>query len=67
MGTTHYLTTSDGEKIDNPRWYRKAEGKPLHNTSKHNRVGRKVATAGKKPCMRRLTPRTDKPINEKTL
>ena len=30
MGTTHYLTTSDGEKIDNPRWYRKAEGKPLH-------------------------------------
>ena len=26
MGTTHYLTTSDGEKIDNPRWYRKAEG-----------------------------------------
>ena len=26
MGTTHYLTTSDDEKIDNPRWYRKAEG-----------------------------------------
>ncbi len=26
MGTTHYLTTSDGEKIDNPRWYREAEG-----------------------------------------
>ena len=26
MGTTHYLTTSEGEKIDNPRWYRKAEG-----------------------------------------
>ena len=26
MGTTHYLTTSDGEKIENPRWYRKAEG-----------------------------------------
>ena len=26
MGATHYLTTSDGEKIDNPRWYRKAEG-----------------------------------------
>ena len=26
MGTTHYLTTSEGEKEDNPRWYRKAEG-----------------------------------------
>ena len=26
MGTTHYLTTSEGEKVDNPRWYRKAEG-----------------------------------------
>ena len=34
MGTTHYLTTSDGEKIDNPRWYRKAEGL-LH---KHNQT-----------------------------
>ena len=26
MGTTYYLTTSEGEKEDNPRWYRKAEG-----------------------------------------
>ena len=26
MGTTHYLTTSEGEKVDNPRWYRQAEG-----------------------------------------
>ena len=26
MGTTHYLMTSEGEKIDNPRWYREAEG-----------------------------------------
>ena len=26
MGTTHYLTTSEGEKEDNPRWYREAEG-----------------------------------------
>ena len=26
VGTTHYLTTSDGEKVDNPRWYRCAEG-----------------------------------------
>ena len=26
MGTTDYLTTSEGEKEDNPRWYRKAEG-----------------------------------------
>ena len=25
MGTTHYLTTSEGEKEDNPRWYRQAE------------------------------------------
>ena len=34
MGTAHYLTTSKGEKIDNPRWYRKAEGL-LH---KHNQT-----------------------------
>ncbi|MDE0017834.1 MAG: transposase [Candidatus Poribacteria bacterium] len=26
MGTTHYLTTSEGEKEENPRWYRTAEG-----------------------------------------
>ena len=26
MGTTHYLTTSEGEKEDNPKWYREAEG-----------------------------------------
>ena len=26
MGTTHYLTTSEGEKEDSPRWYRRAEG-----------------------------------------
>ena len=26
MGTTDYLTTSEGEKEDNPRWYREAEG-----------------------------------------
>ena len=34
MGTTHYLTTSEGEKEDNPRWYRQAEGL-LH---KHNQT-----------------------------
>ena len=33
MGTTHYLTTSEGEKADNPRWYRQAEGR----TRKHAR------------------------------
>jgi len=26
VGTTHYLTTSEGEKEDNPRWYRQSEG-----------------------------------------
>ena len=26
MGTAHYLTTSESEKVENPRWYRKAEG-----------------------------------------
>ena len=25
VGTTHYLTTSEGETEDNPRWYRQAE------------------------------------------
>ena len=34
VGTTHYLTTSEGETEDNPRWYRKAEGL-LH---KHNQT-----------------------------
>ena len=26
VGTAHYLTTSEGENEDNPRWYRQAEG-----------------------------------------
>ena len=26
VGTTDYLTTSEGEKEDNPKWYRQAEG-----------------------------------------
>ena len=26
VGTRHYLTTSEGEHVDNPRWYRRAEG-----------------------------------------
>ena len=26
MGTTDYLTTSEGEKVSNPRWYRQTEG-----------------------------------------
>ena len=34
VGTTHYLTTSEGEKEANPRWYRQAEGL-LH---KHNQT-----------------------------
>ena len=34
VGTTHYLTTSVGEKVDNPRWYRQREG-VLH---KHNQT-----------------------------
>ncbi|MXV82700.1 IS200/IS605 family element transposase accessory protein TnpB [Candidatus Poribacteria bacterium] len=34
VGTVHYLTTSEGEKEDNPRWYRQAEGL-LH---KHNQT-----------------------------
>ena len=34
VGTTHYLTTSEGEKEDNPKWYRQAEG-VLH---KHNQT-----------------------------
>ena len=34
VGTTHYLTTSEGETEDNPRGYRKAEGL-LH---KHNQT-----------------------------
>ena len=49
MGTTHYLTTSEGEKEDNPRWHRKAEAYSI-NTLTHNPAERKVATAGRKPC-----------------
>ena len=26
VGTTNYLTTSEGEKVENPRWYRQSEG-----------------------------------------
>ncbi len=34
VGTTHYLTTSEGEKEDNPKWYRQAEGL----TRKHSKA-----------------------------
>ena len=34
VGTTHYLTTSEGEKEDNPRWYRQVEGLLHENTLK---------------------------------
>ena len=34
VGTTHYLTTSEGERVENPRWYRQSEGL-LH---KHNQT-----------------------------
>ena len=33
MGTSHYLTTSEGEQVSNPRWYRQSEGL-LHKHSK---------------------------------
>ncbi len=33
MGTMHYLTTSGGERENNPRWYRQAEGL----TQKHSK------------------------------
>ena len=51
VGTTHYLTTSAGEKEDNPRWYRRAEGL-LH---KHNQTmarRKKGSNAGKTQVMR---------------
>ena len=32
VGTTHYLTTSEGEKEDNPRWYRQSEGLTRKNS-----------------------------------
>ena len=47
MGTTHYLTTCEGEKIDNPRWYRQSEGllrkhsKDLSRKKKGSPVGRR--------------------------
>ena len=41
VGTTHYLTTSEGEKVDNPRWYRKAEGllRKHSKTQSHRKRG----------------------------
>ena len=43
MGTTHYLTTSEGEKEDNPRWYRQAEGL----LRKHSRFGEHLLSEAK--------------------
>ena len=58
VGTTHYLTTSDGEKVDNPRWSRQAEGllaKALKNTIL---AGRKAVNAGRISCTcHRVAPR----------
>ena len=46
MGTTHYLTTSEGEKEDNPRWYRQAEGL----TRKHSKdLSRKKKGSNRSP------------------
>ena len=44
VGTNHYLTTSEGEKEDNPRWYRQAEGL-LH---KHNQTMARRKTGSKR-------------------
>ena len=46
VGTTHYLTTSEGEKEDNPRWYREAEGL-LH---KHNQTMARRKKGSKRWC-----------------
>ena len=66
VGTTHYLTTSEGGKEDNPRWYRKAEGL-LH---KHNQTmarRKKALTAGKNPCMPSPYTKNEQQTNVRTL
>ena len=47
VGTTHYLTTSEGETENNPRWYRQAEGL-LRKHSKDFSRKKKGSNRGKK-------------------
>ena len=58
MGTTDYLTTSEGEKVDNPRWYRKAEGL-LHKHAKTQSRRKKGSHRWYKVAYDRTSPRTD--------
>ena len=48
MGTTHYLTTSEGEKEENPRWYRTAEGLTHRKHSKDLSRKKKGSNRSKK-------------------
>ena len=66
VGTTHYLTTSEGEKEENPRWYRQAEGL-LRKHSKDLSRKKKGTTAGKNKNTNSLCIMNGQQINAKTL
>ena len=66
VGTTHYLTTSEGDKEDNPRWYRQAEGL-LRNTLKTFPERKKGATAGRNKNTNSLCIMNGQETNAKTL
>ena len=63
MGTTHYLTTSEGEKEDNPRWYRQAEGL----TRKHARdlSRKKKGSHRKKKQQQKLALHHERTVNRR--
>ena len=53
MGTMHYLTTSEGEKVDNPRWYRQGQNRlrildKRKSRHKGGRIGEKQSNRYKK-------------------
>ena len=63
MGTTHYLTTSEGEKEDNPRWYRQAEGL----TRKHSKdlSRKKLGSHRRKKQQHKLTLHHERTTNRR--
>ena len=63
MGTTDYLTTSAGEKEDNPRWYRKAEGL----TRKHSKAlsGKQKGSNRRKKQQQKLALHHERTTNKR--
>ncbi len=63
VGTTHYLTTSDGEKEENPRWYRQAEGLTRKHSSYLSR--QKKGSMSRKKQQQKLALHHERIVNRR--